>query len=89
VPLYSFLMTQAVARILEEAGQLSVAERADLADRLVEGLGTDTPPETMAAQIQEVRRRIAQVESGEVTPISSQTVFAEVRKIVDAARTGN
>jgi putative addiction module component (TIGR02574 family) len=82
-------MTQAVARILEEAGQLSATERADLADRLVESLGACMPPETTAVHIEEVRRRIAQVESGEVTPISSEIALAQVRKIVDSARSGN
>jgi putative addiction module component (TIGR02574 family) len=59
-------MTQAVAHIVEEAGQLSAPERAELADRIVEKLAHDTPPEVAATQIAEVRRRIAQVESGEV-----------------------
>ncbi len=41
--LYSDSMTQAVAQILEEAEQLSAAERAELADRIVESLPTTSP----------------------------------------------
>ena len=48
-------MTQAVAQILEEAEQLSAAERAELADRIVESLAHDVPSEIAEAQIAEVR----------------------------------
>ena len=82
-------MTQAVAKILEAAGQLSIAERADLADRIVENLSTNVPPEIAAAQIREVRRRIAQIESGEVTAIPSDEALAQIRRMVDSARRTN
>ncbi|CAN5570138.1 hypothetical protein BH20VER1_BH20VER1_18830 [soil metagenome] len=52
-------MTQAVSDILREVVQLSPPERADLADRLIETLASDIPPEIERAQIDEVRRRIA------------------------------
>ena len=79
-------MNQTVAHILEEAEQLSVAERAELADRIVESLAHDIPPDIAAAQITEVRRRIAQVESGEVAIISGDEALARVRQIVASAR---
>lgn len=79
-------MTQAVAQILEEAEQLSAVERAELADRIVESLAHDIPPDIAAAQITEVRRRIAQVESGEVTIIPGDEALARVRQIVASAR---
>jgi len=82
-------MTQAVAKILEEAGQLSVAERADLADRIVENLSNNVPPEIAAAQIREVRRRIAQIESGEVAAIPSDDALAQIRRMLDSARPTN
>ena len=56
-------MTQNLARILDEAEQLSVAEREELADRLVESLVRDIPSEIQRARITEVRRRIAEVAS--------------------------
>jgi putative addiction module component (TIGR02574 family) len=79
-------MTQAVAEILRDAVQLSPAERAELADRLVETLASDIPPEIERAQIAEVRRRIAQIESGEVTLVPGEQALEQVRRIVAAAR---
>lgn len=82
-------MTQAVANILQEAERLSPPERADLADHLVERLAHDIPPEIERAQLDEVRRRIAQVELGEVTLIAGDQALAEVRRMVEAARGPN
>ena len=79
-------MTQAMAHILEEAQQLSASERAELADRIVESLAHDIPPDIAAAQISEVRRRIAQVESGEVAIIPGDEALARVRQLVASAR---
>ncbi|MEP6822409.1 MAG: addiction module protein [Chthoniobacterales bacterium] len=79
-------MTQAVSEILEEAERLSAPERAELADRLVERLVHDIPPDIAAAQIAEVRQRIAQVESGEVSLIPGDEALAHVRRIVASAR---
>lgn len=78
-------MTKAVAHILEEAEQLSAAERAELADRIVESLAHNVPPDIAQAQITEVRRRIAEVESGEVTLIPGEEALAHVRRIVASA----
>ena len=79
-------MTQKVARILSEAEQLSVAEREDLADRLVESLVRDIPPEIQRAHTGEVRRRIAEVESGRVSLVSGEEAMERVRRLVDSAR---
>ncbi len=75
-------MTQTVARILSEAEQLSVAEREELADRLVESLVLNNPPEVQQAQVAQVRRRIADVESGEVSLVSSKEALQQVRRLV-------
>ncbi|MFA6289324.1 MAG: addiction module protein [Opitutaceae bacterium] len=79
-------MTQAVAHILEEAEQLSVAERTELADRIVESLARNIPSDIAAAQVAEVRRRIAEVESGEVSLIPGDEALARVRQLVASAR---
>ncbi len=79
-------MTQAVAQILEQAEQLSAVERAELADRIVESLAHDISPDIAQAQIAEVRRRIAQVEAGEVTLIPGDEALAHVRRTVASAR---
>lgn len=82
-------MTQAVAQILEEAEQLSAPERAELADRIVERLARDIPPDIAEAQISEVRRRIAEVASGEVAVIPGEEALAHVRRLVASARAAN
>ena len=79
-------MTQAVANILAEVEQLSAPERADLADRLVATLAHSIPPEIERAQIEEVRRRIAQVEAGEVALIPGEQALEQVRRLVASAR---
>jgi putative addiction module component (TIGR02574 family) len=84
--LYPHSMTQAVAHILEEAEQLSVSERAELADRIVESLAHNIPSDIAAAQVTEVRRRIAEVEAGEVSLIPGDEALARVRQLVASAR---
>lgn len=83
---YILSMTQAVAQILAEVEQLSPSERAELADRLVETLAQDIPPEVERAQVEEVRRRIAQVESGKVALIPGEQALEQVRRLVASAR---
>lgn len=83
---YDFSMTQAVVQILEEAQQLSPVERAELADRLVETLADEMPPEIARAQLDEVKRRVAEVEAGAVKLVPGDQALAEVRRIVEAAR---
>ncbi len=82
-------MTQAVIEILRDVVRLSPLERAELADRLVETLSSDMPPEIERAQIAEVRRRIAQVESGEVALVPGEQALDQVRRVVAAARLAN
>jgi putative addiction module component (TIGR02574 family) len=79
---YHAFMTQVVAHLLEEAEQLSVDERTELAERLVERLAHDIPHEIVQAQMREVHRRIAQVEAGEVTLIPGDEALARVRELV-------
>jgi putative addiction module component (TIGR02574 family) len=75
-----------VANILAEVARLSPPERADLADRLVETLTEGISPEIERAHLEEVRRRSAQIESGEVTTISGEEALDRVRRLVAAAR---
>ena len=78
-------MSETVARILGEVDQLSVAAREELADRLAETLA-QIPPAIQAAQLTEVRRRISEVESGEVSVISGEEAMRRVRRLVETAR---
>ena len=79
-------MTEAVAHILEEAEQLSAPERAELAERIVESLAHDIPEDIAQSQIAEVRRRIVQVDAGEVTLVPGDEALAHVRRLVASSR---
>jgi putative addiction module component (TIGR02574 family) len=79
-------MSDAVARILQEVEQLSVPEREELANRLAEDL-LCVPPASQRTQIEEVRRRISQIENGEVSPVPGDEAMRRVRGLVEAAQT--
>ncbi len=79
-------MTQAVAHILEEAERLTTAEREELADCLVMRIRHDIPADILADQLVEVRRRIEEIESGQVRPIAGEEAFAHVRRSLAAQR---
>ena len=78
-------MTQGVADLLREAEQLSLQEREELADQLVQNLVRTAPNQVERAQIEEVRRRIAHVETGEVAPIPGEEALKQVRRLVASA----
>ena len=78
-------MSEAVAEILEKTEKLTAAEREELADRLVERLVRDIPPEVQRAQMIEVRRRVAQLQSGEVSLVPGEEALARVRRLVSSA----
>jgi putative addiction module component (TIGR02574 family) len=73
-------MTEAVVQILEAVRKLSDAERADVADRIFEGLNRKVPSEISEAQVDEVRRRIVDVESGKVELIPGDVSMARIWK---------
>ena len=56
--------------------------RAELTERLVESLAQDISPEVTSAQLAEVRRRIAQVESGELELIRGDEALGRVRSLL-------
>jgi len=60
---------------------LPAGDRARLAKVLIESLDQD--PEIEAAWNAEIRRRVAQVESGEVDLIPADEVFAAARRLID------
>jgi putative addiction module component (TIGR02574 family) len=68
--------------IFRDAMALPPDARAELAERLVESLAKDISPEITSAQLAEVRRRIAQVESGEVELIPGDDALARVRNLL-------
>ena len=68
--------------IFREAIALPVDVRAELTERLIASLAEDVSPEITDLQLAEVRRRIAEVESGEAQLIPGDEVLARVRKLL-------
>jgi len=71
--------------IFRDAMALPPEARAELTERLVESLAQDISPEITEAQLAEVRRRIAQVESGEVELIPGEEALARARNLLESA----
>jgi putative addiction module component (TIGR02574 family) len=63
-------MTQEAAELLKKALSLPVSERADLAGSLIESLDDTQDEAVAAAWDEEVARRMADVDSGAVKPVS-------------------
>ena len=68
--------------IFHDAVALPTDVRAELAERLIASLADDASPEITEAQLAEVRRRIAQVESGQVALIPGDETLARVRRLL-------
>lgn len=83
--LYFEVMTKAVAQILKEVEQLSVPERAELADRIAESLASVVPSNIGQKKTDEARRRISEIEAGEVALIPGEEALA---RFVDRGFTG-
>jgi hypothetical protein len=65
-----------------DALALPAETRVALTERLVASLAEDVPAEIQRAHLEEVRRRIAQVESGEVELIPGDEALAHVRNLL-------
>jgi len=63
-------MTEEAAKLLKKALTLPVAERAELAGSLIESLDRTEDESVAAAWDQEIARRMAELDSGKVEPIS-------------------
>jgi putative addiction module component (TIGR02574 family) len=68
--------------IFHEAVALPPEARAELTERLIASLAEDVSAEITSAQLAEVRRRIAEVESGKATLIPGDEVLARVRNLL-------
>ena len=63
-------MTQEAAELLKKALSLPASERADLAGSLIESLDDTQDEAVAAAWDEEVARRMADIDSGAVKPVS-------------------
>jgi putative addiction module component (TIGR02574 family) len=68
--------------IFREAMTLSPEVRAELAERLIGSLAEDVSPEITEAQLAEIKRRIADVESGKAKLIPGDEVLARARRLL-------
>jgi putative addiction module component (TIGR02574 family) len=77
-------MTQAVAHILEEVEQLSESERTEFRHAIIDRLPLtdEIQPQIEESWKQETRRRVAELESGQVEAIPGDVVSRRIRKIV-------
>ncbi len=56
--------------------------RAELAERLIGSLAEDVSPAVTAAQLAEVKRRVADVESGAAVLIPGDEVLSRARRLL-------
>jgi putative addiction module component (TIGR02574 family) len=63
-------MSQEATELLKKALALPVAERAELAGSLIESLDGAEDESVAAAWDKEIARRMAELDSGKVTPVS-------------------
>ncbi len=75
-------MASSLQAVEAAALELSPEERAQLAQRLLSSLAR--PPEVEAAWDAEIRRRVAELESGAMNTIAAEEVFAEARRRLNA-----
>ena len=74
-------MPQSLEAVTAAALQLTVAQRADLAERLIASIEPPAPlhPDWEA----EIARRIADLDAGRTKTIPGEQVFAELRALID------
>jgi putative addiction module component (TIGR02574 family) len=75
-------MSKPIDRVEADALELSLRDRARLAQRLLQSLDEDVvedPAEVERAWQTEIERRLAEYHEGNVTPIPASEVFREAR----------
>ena len=75
-------MPMTLEQIVEEASRLPREQVAEVVDRLTSALYTGNEPEVEFAWKQETRRRLTELECGQVQAIPGEAVSADIRKIV-------
>ena len=75
-------MSNLVEELSRKARALPPEDRARLAEELLASLHDHPDPEIEAAWDEEIRRRIAEIESGTAKLIPADEVFAEIRQML-------
>ena len=68
-PWHTLPMSSNALRLLDEALQLPAQDRAELALRLLDSVGDEPASEVERAWIEEAKRRLEEIESGEVSTV--------------------
>lgn len=74
-------MTDVVAELAARAQSLAPEDRSRLVELLLESLRESPLADIEAAWAQEIKRRVAAYERGEVETFAAEDVFAEARRI--------
>ena len=69
--------------LFREALALPIEIRTELTERLIVSLAEDISPEISEAQLEEVRRRVHDLASGQTKLVPVEDVLARVRKLLD------
>jgi len=75
-------MTDLVDELAHKARALSPEERVRLAEELLATV-QEVDPQVEAAWDEEIRRRLAEIDSGKAKLIPADEVFAEVRRLIE------
>jgi putative addiction module component (TIGR02574 family) len=75
-------MSDLVKELSRRAHELVPEDRARLAEELLASLEVDVDPEVDAAWEEEIRKRIAEVESGTAKLVPADEVFARIRRLL-------
>jgi putative addiction module component (TIGR02574 family) len=76
-------MTKDVAELFKRASDLPEKERAALAGLLIESLESEREPGVEAAWLEEIQRRISDLDAGAVKIIPWQKVQAKLLRLLD------
>ena len=76
-------MSMSVAEIHEQIRNLSVDERAELAQKILTDLDDLSPEENERIWLDESERRLEAMKSGELPLVDAQTVFAKADALLN------
>jgi putative addiction module component (TIGR02574 family) len=71
-------MSTKTTELLRQALAISVEERADLAGQLIESLDSPASGSSKAEWEAEIERRMAEIDSGAVKPVSMEEAFRQL-----------
>lgn len=75
-------MSTLVEELSARVKALPAADRARLAEELIESLEAQADPEAEAAWDREIERRVNEIQSGAVSLVSADDVHAEARRLI-------